>query len=287
MKANISFVIFIFILSSCATLDIAEIQNLNKITFDTLTLKPASEVNDFRFDIIRQTYEKQVNDSTKETKNTPYKTLGFDLGNGLFYDLNKNLCLRTDYLMGINPHKDYEFEIINRPIKNKNIKKYSFQNDTLSYSYPPKEKVYYNYHCYGTPDSMAYHYKRRFKYAIVRTDSSISYNSKRRKWDEIKKVNDTLYYINKRRWKREFTIHKNEIKLEREFIIQLSDDHKTLKILRQGARKNWEAYTLVKSTNKLFIYNKKYSGYIFEIKGETLNLYNNATYLRKFKILRK
>jgi hypothetical protein len=160
-KTNILCVIFILICSACSTLIITEIQSLNKHDFDSLILKPGIEPNELRIDVIRQTYEQNVTDSTKETKDSPYNPLGFDLGNGLFYDLNGNLSFKINYLLNYSSDSDFEVEIINRPSKNKGIIKYSFCNDSLRISYPPKDKIYNKFNRTRQGDSISFNYKNK------------------------------------------------------------------------------------------------------------------------------
>ena len=127
-------------MSSCATLNISQIMNLEKTQFDSLCLIPDSEVNYLRIDLIRQTYE-DVNDST--TKDTPYHPIGFNLGNGLFYDLNENLCLRLDYILEFSSDTNFEIQKINGPEKNRGITNYKFISDSLSVQYLPRKKKHY------------------------------------------------------------------------------------------------------------------------------------------------
>jgi hypothetical protein len=110
------FVIQIFCVS-CATLNVDEIRNLHKTAFDPLELKPGYETNNLRIDLIRKTFTENVSDSVTETKDTPYHPLGFDIGNGLFYDINENLCLRLDFLLGYSSDKNFE---IHEAYKGKN-----------------------------------------------------------------------------------------------------------------------------------------------------------------------
>ena len=121
-RSNILVVILLVVFcSACSTLNITEIKNLEKKDFDSMKLKPEIEPNDLRIDIIRQTHDNRVNDSTTETAYTPYHPLGFDLGNGLFYDLCGNLSLRIDYLLNYSWEHDFVIERIDNPVKNKLI----------------------------------------------------------------------------------------------------------------------------------------------------------------------
>ncbi len=168
MKQTTFLYILILVLSSsCANLNISEIKNLEKAKFDSLRLRPDREINNLRIDLIRQTYEESINDSIKETKDTPYHPIGFDLENGLFYDLNKNLCLRIDFLLDFSSNKDFELQKINNPEKHREIIIYRFNNDTLTTTYPPRKKAHYDYHQIKHLDSVSYMFKNRMKFKFI------------------------------------------------------------------------------------------------------------------------
>lgn len=275
----------IILISSCATLNISEITNLEKAKFDSLVLIPDWESNNLRIDLIRQTYEEKVTDSTKETKETPYHPVGFDLGNGLFYDLNENLCLRLDYIMGFSKDNDFEIQKITRPSKNKGFTIYRFINDSLLVQYPPRKKIHYRYHRTNYPDSTAFMYKKRLKYAVIETDSSLIYSGKKRKWDIIKKIDDNSYYLNKKKWKQDYNIKNNDIFLENDYIISLTNNDSSIEIKsHRKRRKNRTLYTIEKDSDKIFIYNKNYSGLLIEKEDNNILIYRNETLLRKYEL---
>lgn len=275
----------IILISSCATLNISDIQNLEKMKFNSLALIPDLEVNNLRIDLIRQTYEEDVTDSTKETKKTPYHPIGFDLGNGLFYDLNENLCLRLDYIMGFSTDIDFEIKKITRPKKNKGYTIYRFTNDSLLVQYPPRKRIYYRYHRINQLDSTAFMYKKRLKYAVIKTDSSLIYSGKKRKWDVIKKIDDNNFYLNKKKWKQDYKIKSNDIFLENDYIISLTNNDSRIEIKsHRKKRKDRILYKIEKDSDKLFIYDKNYSGLLIEKEGNTILIYRNKTLLRKYEL---
>ena len=270
--------------SSFATLNISEIKNLVKSEFDSLRLKPDYETNNLRIDLIRQTYTESVNDSTTETKNTPYHPLGFDIGNGLFYDLNENLCFRIDYLLGISSNSNFEIKKINKPEKNKGIVLYTYNNDSLTLSYPPRKKVFYRYHRIGNPDSISYMYKNRMKYAIIKSDTSMIYTGRKKTWNVINKLDTNQYVLDNKRKRENYRISDNDIFLENDYIVSLTNDNSTVEICKQGKRKNRILYYIVRSKDKIFIYNKKYFGRKIEYDKNSIIVYRDKTLLTKYEL---
>lgn len=275
----------IILISSCATLNISEIKNLDNTKFNSLALIPDWEANELRIDLIRQTYEEDVTDSTQETKETPYHPIGFNLGNGLFYDLNENLCLRLDYIMGFSKDNDFEIQKITRPEKNKSYTIYSFINDTLTVQYPPRKKIHYRYHMINHLDSIAFMYNKRLKYAVIEKDSSLIYTGKKRKWDVISKIDSNNFYLNKKKWRQDYKIKGNDIFIENDYIISLTNNGSRIEIKSPlKKRKDRILYTIEKNSDKIFIYNKNYSGLVIENEGNNIAIYRNKTLLRKYEL---
>lgn len=286
MKQNIiTYCLFTVLISSCATLNISEINNLEKTKFESMSLVPDMEVNNLRIDLIRQTYEANINDSTKETKETPYHPIGFNLGNGLFYDLNENLCLRLDYILGFSSNSNFEIQKINRPEKNKGITTYKFINDSLLVQYPPRKKTHYDYHRVSRNDSTLFMYKKRLLYAIVETDSSLIYTGKRRKLDAIYKTDDNNYYLNKKRWKENYQIKDNDIFLENDYVVSLTNNDSRIEVKRNRRTRNDRVlYTIEKNNERIYVYNKDYSGLLIVIEENSVLVYRNNDLLRKYEI---
>lgn len=274
--------ILVLLISSCATLNIDEIKDLQRTEFDTLQLNPDRETNNLRIDIIRQIEVEIVNDTTTETVDTPYNPIGFDLGNGLFFDLNQNLGLRIDYLLKFSPDHNFEITRMTRPERNRGIIVYKFRNDSLTVNYPSRKKAYYNYRRIVVNDSVSYKYKNRLNYSIVENDSSLIYYGKRRKLGAIRKLSENQYYQNSGRRKEEYQLRGNEIFLRKYFLVSLINNNKTLEIKRQGNRENRIFFTIEKSKDNIFIYNKKYSGIKIELKENNITIYQNKKQIARY-----
>jgi hypothetical protein len=271
--------------SSCATLKIDEVKKLHKARFEPLQLMPAIEPNNLRIDLIRQTNISMVNDLTYETFDIPYHSLGFNLGNGLFYDLNGNLSLRVDSLLNADGH-NFKIRNISQPMRNKGITEYTISNDTLFVQHPPRKRIEYKYHMISAKDSLAFMYKKRLEYSNVTTDSTTVYRGKKRICDVIHRIDSNNYFLNKKRRNENYTLSNDTVFLEKDYLLTLSDNNKTIRIQRHGKRKNKIIYTIEKNEGNLFIYNKKYSGKMLEFKGNGILIYNNKRLLTKYELIK-
>lgn len=287
MKLNINgLVAFLILLNSCVTYqDLSEVKNLKRSTFEALQLKPVEEPNELRIDIIRQTREQNLNDSIQQTESMPYHPLGFDLGNGLFYDLNRNLSIRLEYLFNLSPGDTFTIQNIINPKKARGIITYNFQGNSFTINNNSRKKDYLRYIKSSYGDSSAYVYKSRLEYAIVKTDTSIAYRRNRRMSDIIYKSGGNQFYMGRGRRKEMFELTGNEIRLGAEYLIKLSEDKKRIAIERQGKRKTEKIGVIIKSTDKLFMYNNKHIGLKLEYKENCINIYINGKYIFKYEKL--
>jgi hypothetical protein len=276
------------LVGSCATINFGEINNLVKVQFDSIMLRPDRETSNLRIDVMRLTYSETVDESTTETKEMPYNPLGFNLGNGLFYDLNKNLSFRLDYLLGFRSENKFEIQEIFRPEKSKRIVIYTFKNDTLFLSYPTKKKTHYYHHRIINSDTASYMYKNRMMYALIENDTSVSYSDKGRNWNTyIHKLDKDHYYLKKGKKEENYQISGNSIFLDKDFIVSLINNNTTIEIKMLTKRKSPVLWTIEKSSDEIFVYSiykKKYYSKKLECDKNSIDLYLNNKILIKYEL---
>lgn len=281
----ISCCIILLMCSSCATLDVNEIKNLDKIQFEPLVLIPDTETNDLRLDIIRETEDPSIFDSTGDTELASYHPIGFYLGNGLYYDLNRNISLKLDYLLDFSPDNDFEIKALFSPGQNRAIIDYRYKNDTFSISYPPRDKIHYSHHQVKYGDSIAYMNKKWLKYAIIETDTTLVYSGKRRSWDVIRKLDDDNYYLDKKFYKVDFQNKGNQVFLGKSYSMRLTNNNSTIEIIGNFTKKSKVMYTIERSKDAIYIYNKKYSGKKIKLGKNSIEVYPNQKLGAKYELV--
>ena len=171
MVTNIKFTLLaislVTIASACTTLNPKEIQNLNRVAFAPLELAPSVEPTDLRLDVLRQVRTTHDNSGTHYHP-IPNDPLGFDLGNGLFYDLNENFSLRINQLLGFADDERFVLKRMEDPAPNRGFTTYTFKNDSLTTSFSERNRIRYRYHRIGPPDSLSYMNGNALDYVIVR-----------------------------------------------------------------------------------------------------------------------
>jgi hypothetical protein len=279
-----SALILLILSSSCATLSVADIRNLDRTEFEPLTLKPDFEIHEMRLDLIRQTYEHTVNDSTLETLDSPYHPLGFDLGNGLFYDLNENLCFRLDYLLGYSDQDCFDIKRIDRRNRKRPDCVYTFCDNTLTRTYPPGRIKHYQYHWVTDGATTSVKRRNRILYDIKEDGSSVIYGKKRRKYDTIQRVDENHYYLNHNKKREKYQLEENRVYLENDYIIELTDQNRKIEIKRRGLFRDHTWLTLEKGRDILYIYGRNYSGKKIEFSYDGITVYRDKTFLTRWTV---
>lgn len=266
----------------CSTsLKISEIKELSKTKFDSLSIKPDIELYDFRIDIIRQTTEEQVNDSTTETEDVPYHFLGFNLGNGLFYDLNDNLSLRIDYLLNIDTKKDFKVEKIYS--KNKWNRIYKSQEGKFTIEYPRKKKTYDIIQVENINDSLSISYKNKHRYSVVINDSLTRFMSTKKVLDKIQKKDKYFYYQKYKKRVDEYKLEDKAIVLDDKYKITQNQTGDIIQIFRIGRKRDYHLYSIIQDDKNLFIYNDKFYGKKITMDNNKFTLYYNDKFGYEYK----
>ena len=109
MKYNYLFLlILLFPFTANSQGKMESLENQQSNDFQQSKLISDFDVFDIRIDIIRQTEDDVNENSATECEDVPHHPLGFNLGNGLFLDINNNLSLLVPELFGLNGIDDFE-----------------------------------------------------------------------------------------------------------------------------------------------------------------------------------
>lgn len=275
-----TFFLFI-ILTSCSPKMLPEIQSIQPEPFEPIELTPSLEMHDMRIDIIRNTETVKVNDSTTKTEDVDYHPLGFDLGNGIFFDLNENLSFRVDYLLGYDQAKDFNVTRIIHPYKKKYAKDFSYKNDSMKHRYhsihPEKMRYYFE----PNADSLVRYYcnmfsQFKFSYAFVQHNDELLFRGKRRVFDRIIQDEENSYHINKFIRSERYTLEGDTVNLAWDYVLVQSDDGRKIQVLSHRRNGNhYPLYTIERDNEKILIYTHKGYGSKIEYGDDRITLYRN------------
>ncbi|MDD4646576.1 MAG: hypothetical protein PHY99_11375 [Bacteroidales bacterium] len=263
--------------SSCATLSVTEIRNLNRIEFDPIKLNPDIETSDLRIDIVRSTES-----DTTSSHDLPYRPLGFDLGNGLYYDLNENLSFRLDELLGLSEKDGYEIKRFDRVNKKRPNEIYQYYHDTLFLVDPWSHKKRYEYHRVTNGLKTSVMHRNRLQYFIEMNISTAIYGGKRRAWEVINRVDENHYYLNRNKKRERYELKGNQVFLENDFIIELTDNNRRLNIISQGFLRDRCLYSIERSKDQLYIYDREHRGKKITFNENGITVYHNGSFSNRW-----
>lgn len=284
-KQIVTIVLVTILLSACATsLNVSEINSLNRSHFDPLQISVGNELYNLRIDIIRQTDQNQLGSSETETVERPYHPVGFDLGNGLFFDLNENLSFRIDYLMNFDPYR--AFGLSTSYLKHeKPIKACRFRNDTL---FMAAESLFGASNTFALVrrsfDSISYTNVSWNPILIWREDSVYLYGNRKRIVDRVFMKDDNHYYRKSLLATNDYRLEDGEVTLSGHYLIRLAPEQDRIDIFANGFGKKYLLYSIVKGGNKIFIYNSFNYGKKLESEEGKLRVFNGDLQLYEYKL---
>ena len=281
----LTIIFLMFIIASCSKLPIQEVSSLEKRPFDPIRLSPGFEANNLRIDLIRQSYQQLTIDSSYyETVNIANNPLGFDLGNGLFFDLNDNLCLRLDQLMNFSPEQNFTLRQIDRPKKDKGVTTYTLDNNSLEIKGIGRRKNHILYRRSDFNDSIAFMGKKQFLYSIVTKKDTIQLRNSRRLLYEINPNDETSYSVLRRKRTIEYHQAGNRLFLGKNYAMEQTPDNYRLNVL--NLRKNRIIYTIEQSDNRIWVYDRHYFGKMIELGPAALSVYHNKKLIARYELIK-
>jgi len=287
MKKIVFLLFAALFIHSCATLDVNEIENLKKESFEPFTLKPDVDVNRLRMDILRQKNDEMSTvDSITETVNVRYHPFGFELGNDLFFDLNDNFGIRIDELFNVED-KYFEVELFTRPKKNKGIYRQQFLNDTIKKKTPFARKQRYEFHKEQSGDTLKVLRKKRVLFFVIDQDTAFIYKQKWATKDVLYKADDNSYYLNRNRKQFTYKLSGDTLYFGKHYMLVQTNSNKAIELRWRRRRRSDLLYRIEKGNDRIFIYDRFFRGTKLEIKGDTLFEYHNNYLFSKYVITPK
>lgn len=274
-------------LCTCARpLDYSEIKNLEREAFEPLYLQPDYEVVELRWDIIRQQDRNVVNDSTSETEAVDYHYLGFDLGNGLFFDLNQNLGFRVLQLLSAD-RTDFELISSTYPFDKQAERILEMRQDSFCvhyFNFFGKKKTRCRVINQMQDTLKIMNGKRRYT-KVENFADSLVWKSKRRPISIIKQESDSLFLVGRKKLNHSFRISEDGINLDDDYLVRLDETKKEIQVYRQRRQRPVLLYRIIKGNNSFYIYNKRYYGFKVQLDDRQLSLFNGKRVVRRMELL--
>ncbi|MFK7936095.1 MAG: hypothetical protein AB8G22_21455 [Saprospiraceae bacterium] len=281
MKKFLVLIIPLFIFSSCTTWYYGtrpkhDITQIERTTFDDLIIEPAHDLFDYRYDVVRQIngFPQPLSGWTAgcEGDPLPHYPLGVRLGNGLFFDLNRNLTLDLFSVLSLPKAEQLSIKktaarLPNRP--------YRIRIDSTEYcEKTPNGRRWICKEFAHSGDLIQVKERNRPTYNVVEEESSIKLINRRgRVLNEINKVKDGVYTHQLRRIINSFIQLENGVQIKSNQIsyrIVLTPEKDEIQIYRSNGLGERLVRRMIKSKDKLYILNHKNRGSEIEIMNDKL-----------------
>jgi hypothetical protein len=276
MKKVLPFIpLIILLLNSCSPLNITTIKSLDKQEFEPIILNADYDLYNLRLDIIRQTEKYEVNDSTEKTVNVAYHPVGFNLGNGLFFDLNRNLSLLIPELFHLEKDETFQIKRIKSGLLSEWKETYSRNDDEFIIENAGNILQKSHKTDIVTTDSSVYMKSGILNsLSISYTDSSFTYKTGFKPY-HIHNISDG-YAIKHLLGEEKYRKEQDTVFLDDRYIIRNYGNIIEI-YANQLFKKEYKLYTIIKSENEIYIYDRNYYGKRISKKDNELIVYHNTT----------
>ncbi len=284
-------ILFILVLTSCSRFPLTrnEVLSMKSIGFNEPELKMDYEPTNLRIDVFRQHTTNYINETIIYEEPVDYHPLGFNMGNGLFYDMNGNLSFRIDHLLDFSTDEPFEIRLNNWPNNQKAITQFVYKNNEFSKIAIHQRNFKSLFEKVSIPDSAVIIKKNNFYYAISQTDTSIAYYFRERKPLKIYKLDQNRYYRARKRGNRKYTNYDGVVTLGRTFTIQLSEDRNYIFINTPNRTKQNKKPILYirRDAGKIVVYTNTFRGTRIELKENGLIVSGHNTRPVQYEKIKK
>lgn len=240
-----------------------------------LSLKPAYDLYGLRIDLVRQSREVAVNDSTKEEVEEENRLIGFDMGDFLFMDLNFNLSLRVDHLMNLTPGSEFVLKKSDWPHRRTDDVFYQMKEGVFSYSYREKSRTRERFNMEIHDGVVEVYYKKRPQFQIIENEEGL-FKKSRWSWDDRIYRHGPGEYSTTKRFSRGYRFHQagNQIHLHKTFIITTNPEGNALEIYHwRKNRLRKPIYSIRYNSDEIIIYNRRNRGMLIRYSPEKVEVF--------------
>ncbi len=249
-------------------------------TFQQLELNPAYELEELRIDIIRREETTSDGDGNSSSEKVDYHPLGFDLGNGLFYDLNGNLALRLKHLFDLDGQDDFTVKRIGNLQQNRGIETRKVSERTICREW---RGVLGNdrsqcLDVYEEDGLVTVTRNGRFCYQIVEEEGEVKYSRNRNgsRWTRLLEEGEKTFVEQIRERRRDvYKQEEGEVRLGRDILLQVTDAGNKIEIyrIRRYELEPRLIFTLERKGEELLLKNRRRLVRRIALEGDKVTVY--------------
>lgn len=274
----------LFFLSGCVIISISlskpipldEITAIEANAVQDFQLKVTTQTDNLRIDIIRQTETETDCDGDSDTVDVDYHPIGFDLGNGLFFDLNNNLSFRIDSLLDLQSREDFE---LRRTVyrMEQNIVREDNQMYTRRFLSSGREREFHMGFVEYTTKGLRYFSRKKLRYEFTQEEekATLSYTNLRSRSIDIFTGSTNDFFIKRRKQEEHFTLEDNKINLRDLYLIERNAENDVIEIYAIGRKANYLRFQIKIDADKIIIYNKNNFGTKIDYSPTNISISHN------------
>lgn len=275
---RVSFFAFILaVLSGCATLDKAALRDLERVPFEPLSLQPSFDIYEMRIDIEREKKMERAPDSTYSEEEESYQTLGFYLGNGLFFDLNRNLSLLVPDLLGVGTADQFVIRELDRVAFSEKV--YRREPDFFNIERVGLFSWVYRTRLESTDSSLVVNRGLLRKYTLSWTDNTLRIRALIFSIRILPQPDG--FYVPQLIFRRNFFQHGQVIELENFY--RIVNDSNSIVIYKRAWHGGFRPiHTMIRSDYDVYIFDRRQRGYRLAYVGNELIVFQNRREIKRY-----
>jgi hypothetical protein len=238
------------------------------------SLVPSYDLYGLRIDLVRQTREVAVNDSTKEDVEEDNRLIGFNIGDFLFMDLNFNLSIRVDHLMDLKHDTDFQLMKSTYPHRRNDDIFYRMDQGVFSYSYREKSRTRERFNLESHDGILEVYYKKRPQFQLIENEEGL-FKKNRLSWDDrIYRHEPDVYSTSRNpKWGYRFYRAENQVHLHKTFIVTTNPEGNALEIYHwRKNRLRKPLYSIRYNQDEIIVYNRRNRGMLIRYSPEKVEV---------------
>jgi hypothetical protein len=277
LQRIVFFAFILAVLSGCATLDKAALRDLDRVPFEPIALQPSFDIYEMRIDIEREKNLERTPDSSYSEEEESYQTLGFYLGNGLFYDLNRNLSLLVPDLFGVGTSDNFIIREFDREAFTERV--YRREPDLFNIEYVGLIRWVYRTRLESTDTTLVVNRGLLRKYTLSWTDTTLRHRGLIFSTRILPQPGG--FFVPQIIFRRHFFQNGQVIDLENSY--RIVNDNNSIVIYKKAWHGGYRPkYTMIRSDYDVYIFNRRQRGYRLAYVGNELIVFQNRREIKRY-----
>lgn len=271
--------LLIICLFGCTGPRIIPVDSASRVLPEPLVIRPAFDMYSLRADLIRQKTYSYINDQYHEQP-VSYHPLGFDLSNGLFFDLNRNLCLDLGYLLKLDKSRDFTLKTTNCSVDGQPKKRQHFivqAGDQLctgsGRDADEAATICRTLEQEGEQTKVTKNNKEDFTFSLSESGPTFARKGKVRA--EIMKTSNSTFRAETNR-PFEVSMIENQLTLGKAYYVHADDEKKEVSIFQRRKRNHKLLYTITETPTALIVNSLNSNRYVVALDKNALTLSSGA-----------